>query len=51
VNIVRLPDVKARLESLDADPVATAPDQFDAFIKSEITKWARVVKAAHLKVD
>ena len=50
-SIVRLPDVKTRLESLDADPVATPPDQFDAFIKTEITKWARVVKAAHLKVD
>jgi tripartite-type tricarboxylate transporter receptor subunit TctC len=51
VNIVRLPDVRTRLAALDADPVATTPDQFDAFIKAEIGKWARVVKEAKLKVD
>ena len=51
VTITRLPDVKTRLASLDADPVATTPDQFDAFIKAEMAKWARVVKEARLKID
>jgi len=50
-TITRMPDVKARLATLDADPVVTTPEQFDAFIKAEIQKWARVVKAASLKVD
>ena len=51
VTITRLPDVKTRLASLDADPVVTTPDQFDAFIKAEMQKWARVVKEAKLKLD
>ena len=50
-NIVRLPDVRTRLTGLAADAVASTPEQFDAFIKAEIQKWARVVKAAQLKVD
>jgi tripartite-type tricarboxylate transporter receptor subunit TctC len=50
-GIVRLPDVRARMAALDADPVATTPDQFDAFIKADITKWARVVKEGRIKVD
>lgn len=51
VNTLKLPDVKARLAAQGADPVGSTPDEFDAFIKAEIAKWAKVVKAAKLKVD
>ena len=44
-------DVKTRLAALGADPVGNTPEAFDAFIKAEIGKWAKVVKTAGLKVD
>jgi len=50
-NTLKLPDVKARLAMQAADPVGSSPGQFDAFIKSEIAKWAKVVKENGLKVD
>jgi tripartite-type tricarboxylate transporter receptor subunit TctC len=50
-NILKLPDVKARLAAQAADPIGNSPEQFDAFIKSEIAKWAKVVKENRLKVD
>jgi tripartite-type tricarboxylate transporter receptor subunit TctC len=50
-NILRFPDVKARLAMQGADPVGSSPEKFDAFIKSEIAKWAKVVKENGLKVD
>jgi len=50
-NILRFPDVKARLAMQGADPVGSSPEKFDAFIKSEIAKWAKVVKENRLKVD
>lgn len=50
-NILKLPDVKARLAIQAADPIGSPPEQFDAFIKSEIAKWAKVVKENRLKVD
>lgn len=50
-NILKLPDVKARLAMQGADPVGSSPETFDAFIKSEIAKWAKVVKENGLKVD
>ena len=50
-NILKLPDVKARLAMQAADPVGSSPEQFDVFIKSEIAKWAKVVKENGLKVD
>jgi tripartite-type tricarboxylate transporter receptor subunit TctC len=51
VNTAKAPDVRSRLAAQGADLVATAPAEFDAFIKSEIAKWARVVKENGLKVD
>jgi tripartite-type tricarboxylate transporter receptor subunit TctC len=50
-NILKLPDVKARLATQGAEPVGSTPQQFDAFIKTEIAKWAKVVKEKGLKVD
>jgi len=50
-NILKVPDVKSRLATQGADPVGSTPDQFDAFIKSEIAKWTKVVKENGLKVD
>jgi tripartite-type tricarboxylate transporter receptor subunit TctC len=44
-------DVKSRLATLGADPLGSSPDAFDTFIKKEIDKWGKVVKAAGLKVD
>jgi tripartite-type tricarboxylate transporter receptor subunit TctC len=49
--IIARADVKTRLATLGADPVGSTPDTFDAFIKTEIDKWAKVVKTANLKVD
>jgi len=34
-----------------ADPVGSSPEEFDAFIKSQIAKRAKVVKENGLKVD
>lgn len=50
-NSLKASDVRPRLEAQAADPVASPPDRFDAFIKSEIAKWSKVVKENGLKVD
>ena len=44
-------DVKSRFASLFAEPVASSPAQFGAFMKSELAKYERVVKATGAKVD
>ena len=48
---LKQPDVRERFAKLGAEPVGNSPEQFDAFIKSEIEKWAKVVKEAGIKVD
>ena len=51
VNALALPEVKQRLATMGADGVGDTPQHFAAFVKSEIPKWAKVVKDAGLKVE
>jgi len=38
--------VKDRLSGDGAEPVGTSPEQFAAFLKSEVDKWTKVARAA-----
>jgi len=46
-----LPDIKERLAQMGAEGVGNTPEQFSAFIKAEIAKWGKVVKAAGIQVE
>jgi tripartite-type tricarboxylate transporter receptor subunit TctC len=51
VAILRLPEVKDRLLAEGAEPVGNTPEQFGEFIKSEIAKWGKVIRAAGIKTE
>ena len=51
VKMVATPEVRQRLEALGFAPVANAPDEFGARIKSEIAKWGKVVRDANIRAD
>ena len=46
-----LPDVQARFTTLGFQPKANTPAEFAAEIKSEVARWAKVIKDAHLPVQ
>lgn len=48
VKAVRAPDVRASLAAEGAEPVGSSPEEFAAFIREEITRWAGAVKTAGL---
>ena len=50
-NVMQQPDVRQKLAALAAEPASVAPREFGAFIDSEITRWAGVVKASGAKVE
>ena len=45
VKLLKLPDVEERLDSGGFEPIGTTPEQFAAYIRSEVDKWAKVIKA------
>jgi len=44
-------DAKERLASQGAEPRTSSPEEFAAYLKSEIAKYARVVKEAGLQPE
>jgi len=50
-KVIRLAEVRERIFATGNEPVSTTPEEFSAFIKSEITKWAAAVKQSGAKVD
>jgi len=50
-RILALPDIRERMQNYGAVAKASTPEQFDAFIKSEVAKLGKVVKASGAKAD
>ncbi len=48
-KVLAMPDVKEFLFNQGLDPAAGTPEKFGAYIKSEMTKWAKVIKASGAK--
>jgi tripartite-type tricarboxylate transporter receptor subunit TctC len=47
-NALQDPDLRARLALLTYEPVGSMPQEFDVFFKSELARFADVVKQAHI---
>jgi tripartite-type tricarboxylate transporter receptor subunit TctC len=49
--VLRVPEVRERLERGGFDLVGNTPEEFGAYIRSEISKWAKVVRVAGVKQE
>ena len=49
VKIVGTQDMRSFMASQGAEPALMGPEEFGAYIKADIAKWAKVVKAAGIK--
>lgn len=50
-RVLRLADVRDRLLSQGMEPVSSTPEAFSGYIKSEMAKWAKVVKASGARAE
>lgn len=50
-RIVRLDDVKSRLEAMGTIPIGGSPEEFEAFIAAETAKWGKVIRDAKVTPD
>jgi len=51
VQTMRAQEVRERLAVEGNDPIATTPEQFTAFINSEISLWGKVIKDANIVAE
>ena len=50
-RVVHAPMIQEKLAAQGMEPVGSTPRAFDAFLKSEIVKWGRVVKSANIQPE
>ena len=51
MKVLSVPDVKQRLDSAGFEPIGSTPEQFGTYIRSEVEKWTKVVRAAGVRVE
>jgi tripartite-type tricarboxylate transporter receptor subunit TctC len=50
VKALALAEVKEKLATLGFEPIGNSPDEFGAWIKGEVAKWAKVIRGANIKM-
>src|SRR4051812_7024739 len=50
-KIMRLDDIKTKFADLGAEAIGSTPQEFAAFLRAEMAKWAEVVKVANIKIE
>jgi len=50
-KIVNAPEVRKQLAAEGAEPVANTPEEFAQWLRQDIARWAKVVKAANVRVE
>jgi tripartite-type tricarboxylate transporter receptor subunit TctC len=48
---VRKPELRDKFVALGIDPAGTTAEEFTAFLKNEVEKWGKVIKAANVKIE
>jgi tripartite-type tricarboxylate transporter receptor subunit TctC len=51
VAALKNPEVRKRMTEVGLEPVGNSPEEFDTFIRAEISKWAKVVKEANITAE
>ena len=51
VRALQNPEVRQRLLNDGAEPVGSSPEEFDAFVRKELTQWSATIKAANIRLD
>lgn len=50
-KVVKMPDVRERIEAQHGEVVGSTPGEFAKFVATEIANWTRVAKAGNIKAD
>jgi tripartite-type tricarboxylate transporter receptor subunit TctC len=50
-RVIEMPEVKQKLLEQGGDTVGSSPEALDKVVKSDLRRWAEVIRDAHIKVE
>jgi len=50
-KVLKLPEVKERIDAAGLTPIGSTPEDFGAYLRSEIEKWGKVVRSVGMRVE
>lgn len=51
VQVLAAPDVRTKIKALYVDPEGDTPEQFAAFHREEVRKWAQIVQQCGVRAE
>jgi tripartite-type tricarboxylate transporter receptor subunit TctC len=51
VKVLARADVREKLAAAGAQPVGSTPEELQSFVKRELTRWSRLIKAVGIRMD
>ena len=51
VKVLQMPEIRTRFSGMGFDTVGNSPDEFQSFLREEVEKWGKVVKALNISAD
>jgi tripartite-type tricarboxylate transporter receptor subunit TctC len=50
-RVLKMSDVQERMHAIGLDPAGGTPDEFAAFVKTDIARWAKVIKQSGVRAE
>lgn len=50
-KVMALPEIRDKMVAMGTDPVGSTPEEFGLYIKSETTKWGRIIRDGNIRPD
>jgi tripartite-type tricarboxylate transporter receptor subunit TctC len=51
VELLKHPELRQRLATQGAEPIGDTPDEFRAYLRTEVEKWGRVVRRSGMRIE
>jgi len=51
LKVMSMPDTREKLATMGFDPVASTPEEFAQFIRTEIVRWGKVIRDANIALQ
>ncbi|MGE5522907.1 MAG: Bug family tripartite tricarboxylate transporter substrate binding protein [Rhodospirillaceae bacterium] len=51
VELLKSPELRQRLATQGAEPIGDTPDEFRAYLRTEVEKWGRVVRRSGMRIE